>query len=323
MLLEYRDARKLAEVLARKAAPNADSLFGFARKRAERALANGGEVEPLFCGSVYGTRDPCPSEWGAAAKALNIMHMAVNGVKPYAEGGGGGGGGRDAPCAQNHDCNNGSDYTAQVCAGQQRTYYLCDCNPNAGFDCAQSNDYNSYAQPCVSPDDNRCSDDFSCNQGEGLFKCGGNFSCTDFGGCRWSFEQTNYGCPKPAARYDCGTFQCSENDAGKDFECASSTLPPAFGCESKFSCHAGTGGGHTCSEVPGFSCLASNWFNCWDTFDCSPVLVVRCLIFNCDRSGYEQFKCGGLEGFSDEGCMGRVTCDWDEHNQFTCENYMP
>lgn len=263
MLLEYRDARKLAEVLARKAAPKADRLFGFAKKRAERALANGGEVEPLFCGSVYGTRDPCPSEWGAAAKALNIMHMAVNGVKPYAEGGGGGGSGESS--VDPDDCGNPH---AESC-GTQGRYNVCGCD-SQGYE---------PANPCATPPPWHCTEGFKCPD---VYKCPSGFRCPTGFNCASVYWQWDDRCPSYPSVFRCDPVHICKDDEANHFGC-----PPDS--PAHYACHM----------PAGYECL--NVYACDNLYICPPEGTFLCVsTFHCqndhecdhDPSGDDEFRCG-------------------------------
>jgi len=336
MLLEYRDARKLAEVLARKAAPKADRLFGFAKKRAERALANGGEVEPLFCGSVYGTRDPCPSEWGAAAKALNIMHMAVNGVKPYAEGGGGGGAPQGDPPSDGA-CVEAHEYDPIKCA-------------------EVSNDYTA-TTPEISGQ--TCDDEFACTGGfscekficdhrfkgcvaesPSLFTCGNEVSMFEMGESPGHMcVGDEHHCPDANGQ---GVFHCPKNfHCRLWFNCNERTTP-VFDCTDTFDCHIQ----FSCAHPMGAPIDCQQPFNCTDQFDCGEGFHCAshacgtsddndsdrfdCTLFGCANESASVFSCEdlyrctprGVGGFAcahSFGC-GASSTPGDNVNGFACQD---
>ncbi|OPX23778.1 MAG: hypothetical protein B1H03_00715 [Planctomycetales bacterium 4484_113] len=135
MLLERQDARKLAELIGKKMAKAPEKWRGIARQVGDR----------LPCSSPFGLGASLPPS-GAAAKALNYMHMAVNGVRLYGEGGSDTGettkGRKETrdPCLEVclgpdiHGCGPDPFY----CSGQVRficAYFDCDPGPTGGHNC--------------------------------------------------------------------------------------------------------------------------------------------------------------------------------------------
>jgi len=154
MLLERQDARKLAELIAQKMAKDPEKWRGIARQVGDR----------LPCSSPFGLGASLPPS-GAAARALNYMHMAVNGVRPYAEGGGGRGGGAGA----RREERQGGDAPIDPCS-----YGVCpEIIPGQGYVCQEFHEACEVEFPftCCSP--------FTCNPppGNGEFTCDGKFDC--------------------------------------------------------------------------------------------------------------------------------------------------
>ena len=175
MLLEREDAKKLVKVLAKKMLER--------RSLPEwRKLAY--ETNDISCGDPYSAGSERLS--GADyTRALNRMHFAVNGVKPYAEGGGGGGGDRltdkeesKNPCWQ--ICLDPTGYgcgpDTHLCQGDEFTcgYFTCNPGVTGGNDCYAS-----------------------------FFKCTQSFTCTSFddtdGDCYY------FTCPEPSPYHRCTT----------------------------------------------------------------------------------------------------------------------
>jgi len=169
MLLEREDAKKLAKVLARKMLER--------RSLAEwRKLAY--ETKDTSCGDPYSAGSDRLS--GADyTRALNRMHFAVNGVKPYAEGGGGGGGEAQDDSSPVDPCG----------------YAVCASPTPEGFVCQE------FTETCPrigSPF--TCCSPFTCNPpNSGEFICEGFFNChIGFTCVSGRFDDD----------HDCGAFLC-------------------------------------------------------------------------------------------------------------------
>ncbi len=114
---------------------------------------------------------------GAYAKALNKMHFAVNGTRPYRETGGGGG------SSESREPETG------VCVTPN--WFICE----------------DWSQPFD------CRDPFSC-ENTGGFSCGGvGFGCYgSYDHCALRFDCGSFGCVPPNAFDEdgCNNFNCSQ-----------------------------------------------------------------------------------------------------------------
>ena len=252
MLLEHQDAKKLVKVLARKMLER--------RSLAQwRKLAY--ETKDISCGDLYspGNDRLSGSDY---TRALNRMHFAVNGVKPYAEGGGGGGGGI-SPSGNPRDCGNPYAQTY----GTAGTYDVCSCESEG------------YAPriPCATPDPWHCPESFECPDAykcSSDFRCGSGFTC---GGVYW--QRDDY-CAT-SAPFRCPDFICEAGPAGQygcheiDIQC----VPAQFACQQTFGCFYS-------KECPGptaFVCDAAGEYNCPTGHDC---LAFTCAVdFDCGEMG--------------------------------------
>jgi len=173
MLLEHQDARKLGSILAGKMLER--------RSLAEwRKLAY--EAKDISCGDPYAHGNECLS--GADyTRALNRMHFAVNGVRPYAEGGGGGSGGSE------------EEHTGST-PPEPCSYGVCpEIIPGQGYVCQE------FSETCPRMDHPfTCCSPFTCNPPNS-----GQFICEGFFECHISFTCLN-------GRFDddeeCGIFTC-------------------------------------------------------------------------------------------------------------------
>jgi len=307
MLLDREDARKLADLIGKKMAKDPEKWRAIAR-----------EVGPKSgCSSPFGPGDNLPAP-GEAAHALNFMHHAIRGVRPYPENGGGGG-------AQPGDRNCGE--------------YGDNCIESGGFNpssCTTSNGFNGdeycqspgggYTGPCVSPDIYMCAPEriFECNP---PFKCNAPFNCEDgFGGCDASHKYCQCAdglCMNDQVNYTCSNFTCSAEDSSEfgchpegTFTCGSTGS--VFGCAVSHTCDAGAyiceAGQHHCTDsfVDAFGCQAPRGYDCSNNFTCHNAGVDCVGQFDCSTS----FECDPAESFrnddcGDEGydCFGDFNCD--------------
>jgi len=230
------------------------------------------------------------------------MHMAVNGVRPYAEGGGGGAGeARNGPCSD-YECN--GIYDGPRCI-EQGEFNPCSCGVNEGF--------SNPATPCILNNPWACMDPDP--ETTAIFKCTAPFTCSDstnFTGCK---DDNRYcqcgdlGCPDPDAHFDCKIFSCSGY-----FDCP----PPSgrFFCgmnAGNFNCHMGhhcPSQGFTCQAQPfgcqgelgeDFVCETSVKFYCDSrnhTFICQDAAVNCNYIFSC----MQLFHCNPPGDFDADAC---------------------
>jgi len=168
MLLDREDARKLADVIGKKMAQEPGKWRAIAR-----------EVGPKSgCSSLFGPGDNLPAP-GEAAHALNFMHHAVRGVRPYPENGGGGssqeaddGGKSKDPCS--YTCPVPSPDPTFTCSSKVPEEFTC---PYSHYECCN----------------------FACKPVElGTFACMTEFEC---GGFWCSYQQFHN-------QHQCGLFTC-------------------------------------------------------------------------------------------------------------------
>jgi len=245
MLMERQAAMKLARKLAQKIGAEPEKFGEIARKAAP---APEGQV----CGLHYS-----PIPLGAAGKALNFMHYAVNGIRPYPEEGGDGTL-RDAPCGE-YECN--GTYDAQKC-GEGGEYYLSDCDEEAGYGACPA---------CPTP--------WGCPS---VFKCPSRFTCgsNTFSGCGGVFWQQDQGCPH-GSTFNCPEFTC-ESLQNQPYGCRT------FHCTSIYSCE----GPKDCATVPaGYGCPAADKYNCPNDFECATFGGCDEDHFECGQQTPDGFSC--------------------------------
>ena len=174
MLLDREDARKLADVIGKKMAQNPEKWRAIAR-----------EVGPKTgCSSPFGSGDNLPAP-GEAAHALNFMHHAVRGVRPYPENGSGGGGGSSKPEADTPD--------------KESCSYTCiEYEPGKGFVCSRE-----FAASCH-PDNPYTCCTFTCDPIVGEFNCFGDYECRTMFYCQEGVFESENG--------DCLNFDCIPDD---------------------------------------------------------------------------------------------------------------
>lgn len=166
MLAGHQDFRKLADAIGKKLASDPEKYRQIAR-----------ETEPYFgCGGDYSFEAPCLSESEAYGRALNQMHYAVSGSRPYSEEG------------EEGEQPGSSEPRTGVCI----TPIIFICNfPDHPF---------------------VCSGDFSCTNVDGFSCRGVGFMCRDaFNGCTQRFSCTaSFGCVPPDAfnMPGCPSFTC-------------------------------------------------------------------------------------------------------------------
>jgi len=238
MLLEPQDLSRLAGAIGRRLAKAPGKYRLIAR-----------ETEPYFgCAGDYSSEAPCLGEAEAYGRALNRMHYAVNGIRPYPGEGGGGGGGsaeRDPPCGNPH---------ARVC-GTMGMYNVCLCE-SEGYACAKA---------CVSETNFGCSD---------VFKCASGVQCSAAFACNALYWQDDQDCPVNSA-YDCGNVHLCKEDEANHFGCgASYSCLAVYGCDNLYGC---IGEGYICTDT----------FHCQNTFECTPEhLEYNCGdYFTCGEAG--------------------------------------
>lgn len=203
MLFENeKEVREFAKVLARKMLDRRplSEWRKLAKVITDSPTAG---LSDLYAALLGYNRDPIPSS--AYREALNKMHFAVNGIKPYADGG------EDEedpqPCSA-HSCNGTYDAAAY---GERGEYEVCNGDQNAGY---------SSLRPCPV-----LTEPWSCS---GVFKCVANFNCANnIFTCARVFWQNDQGCPGGDV-YRCGTTQdhkthaCNEKTA--TFRCKKGDL---------------------------------------------------------------------------------------------------
>ena len=298
MLLEHQAAMKLARKLAQKIGAEPEKFGEMARKAAQAP-------EGLACGLNYG-----PIPLGAAGKALNFMHWAVNGVRPYPEEGGGE--------LDSRDCERGY---GDSCI-RSGVFNPCDCTEHNGFT-------GLIAGVCVSPDI------FTCGTPSApkIFKCPSGFTCgsggeerSTFGGCvDWYCQCDDGNCPNEHENFECPHFTCSGGEGRSSFDCKAPGQHGSFGCTSSgtdFNCAVEFG----CVEA-GFTCNAAT-FQCQGDFDCSNNEMYECSnvfichlgpAFDCMDDPFTcsgHFQCMPLTAFGDDQCYQTFNCDAEA---FDCE----
>jgi len=340
MLMERQAAMKLARKLAQKIGAEPEKFGEIARKAAP---APEGQV----CGLHYS-----PIPLGAAGKALNFMHYAVNGIRPYPEEGGGSGidtgstspqenQRSDGTCVETHQydpikCKSLGQYSGYnptpfpepcyidyICAARfvcdDTRAFICEaiafkgCEPSA-FDCRTRFAYGpSPGTPLIPV---KCP-----NPVQGVYTCPAQFSCRATFMCDAVSTSPKFAC---SDGYDCHVkFGCGAPQ-GIAFDCPGGgqtyNCQDSFDCSNPFSCRnhdCGTSGDR---DYDRFNCVIhgciSN-FDCEDHHDCSPP-------FNCSQS----FECGGLgpgdntNAFACTDGAGSFDCSGDYHciGIYRCKN---
>ena len=255
MLFENREQMKeFAKVLAKKMLERR-SLSEW-RKIAERATR-------VFSGKSYylGMMRASPLPLGTYTKALNKMHFAVNGIRPYAEKGGPGSNllGAPPPCGNPH---------AQICGSAGR-YEICKCEKE-GYTCAKA---------CIAPDS------FACT---GVYKCHSEVECTTSGFACDVFWQNDQGCPTQD-NYVCGQEQDGKthacNEKQNPFSCKKGNQDgyDDYDCINTYMCSESY---TTCKNSANFTCDGPK-FICQLDHQCG----MRLNEFYCARPGPEGFQC--------------------------------
>ena len=295
MLFENREQMKeFAKVLAKKMLERR-SLSEW-RKIAERATR-------VFSGKSYylGMMRASPLPLGTYTKALNKMHFAVNGIRPYPEGG--------------HQSNS-RGFTRSNSRGHNPDGRTCvDTHQYDPVKCKNRGEY-APTTPEVIPD---CRPVFTCTR-PGGFVCneeGRGFLCDQkFMGCN---PPSNFACPEGAP----GAHNCAHMFAIGD-HCDNPALHACrnedqFDCPRNFHCRESSGYSFQCATVPGRGAV----FNCKDTFDCdlkygcSPGDYHSCHVdFNCT----DIFDCSGDFNCNLHDCGTSGDSDYDKFTclQFTC-----
>jgi hypothetical protein len=281
MLLDREDARKLADVIGKKMAQEPGKWRAIARKVGPKA----------GCSSPFGSGDNLPAP-GEAAHALNFMHHAVRGIRPYPENDSCGAGCERTP---QRDCEQYGDRC--IAAG---SFNPCECTKNNGFS-------GMVCGVCIAPDIFICGADPAV-----VFKCPSNFTCGNgatFGGCEVRYCQCGDGlCPNAPEDFDCSSFTCSGVEASSSFGCQRDR--GWFHCESEnsqFYCavnHVCSNGGFDCNAAVfncqgAFNCEATGSNDCFNSFTCFGEDVFGCPNrFNCDIN----FQCQPLEAYDPDSC---------------------
>ncbi|MCD6282116.1 hypothetical protein J7J84_00715 [bacterium] len=302
MLLDREDARKLADLIGKKMAQDPEKWRTVARKVGPKS----------GCSSLFGPGDNLPAP-GEAAHALNFMHHAVRGVRPYPENGGGAGRAGDRNCGEYGDnCIESGGFNPS------------SCTTSVGFN---GDEYcqspgGGYTGPCIAPDIYMCAPEkiFECSP---PFKCNAPFDCEDsFGGCDASHKYcqcADLQCMNDQVNYNCSNFTCSAKN-GSEFGCHPEGVFTCGSTGSVFGCAVI----HTCQEGP-FNCVAGQ-YHCTNTFECQTDDYYDCNNeFTCHNAGvtcYERFDCSSSFecdpriGFKNESCDGE---EYDCWNDFNCE----
>jgi len=322
MLLEHQAAMKLARKLAQKIGAEPEKFGELARKAAQAP-------EGLACGLNYG-----PIPLGAAGKALNFMHWAVNGVRPYPEEGGG----KTIPQHRSDGaCVEANDYDPIKCAEitkdfaaalpdpcahfyqcqpafvcDSRLTFICDnlkfgCDDPQTYDC----DFSCVTRFAYGPGPGRLcpgQEDHKCPDPNDSYECPSNFSCRDSFDCNASTIPT-FGCPDT---YDCylsygcipGNVDCS--GGAQVFNC-----PDVFGC-TEFNCRD-----HDCGssadkfDCTRFHCTTSH--DCDDAFECDATMPAD---FSCSSGAEQTFSCDSHSGSGDN--YNGLSCRDGESGGFAC-----
>jgi hypothetical protein len=269
MLFENREQMKeFAKALAKKMLERR-SLDEW-RKLAERA-------NRAFSGhSCFpGMRRHPPLPLGTYTKALNKMHFAVNGIRPYAEAGGGGGG----QASREPDPPECGNPHARPCA-LMGTYNVCECDYE-GYACAIA---------CIRPDR------FTCND---VFKCPSGVSCdADSFQCGGVFWQDDQGCPT-GATYTCDPAHVCRESESEFYSCATYDCHSVYNCEGQYRCPRHP---YTCDNtyhcVNEFSCEGEidKKFSCGVFFTCQRTTTFSCTTNEFDTTSCtpgRDFICGG------------------------------
>jgi len=208
--------------------------------------------------------------------ALNELHFAVNGIRPYPRRGACSGdlSNDNGPCAE-YDCN--GTYDGPRCI-EEGEFNPCECGGAEGF--------SNPTGPCAIPDAPwLCMTDNPPQPV--IFKCDNQFDCGEnFTGCGDDNRYCVCGdgnCPAPSMRFYCKLFSCS-GLPGRPFDCALPGSGGEFGCSdsgSQFDCHVE----YSCT-IASYICEA-NRYSCKQSFVCQPSRKFDC------KGSSESFICQG------------------------------
>jgi len=316
MLLERGDVKKLAQLMAQKvgAKPKewSDTL--------QRAAKNRSPEVSLPCSGSYGT---LPS--GVAARALNFMHSAVNGIRPYPE--------HRKAVESSRENSSSSDSPAK-----HRSDGACvDTHQYDPIKCDALDEYHKCA-PEICPGNYKCPDEFICDDNltficdsmrfdgcdpPSAFDCRSRFAYGPKPGEEGGECHAPHKCPNPEGEwYECdANFSCRSN-----FDCDEDTTNPRFRCTDGYDCHVRYGC-TTPAPPQAFDCSdPEQIFKCQDHFNCENPFT--CRSHDCGTSGdkdYDTYKCFIFGCSADFDCEDSYECKppFGCANSFRCGGVGP